>query len=261
LLRHGEDWLADHPEKEYITSRYLKHLRPLVNMAFERLVSADTDTGEAVQGDESEETNERKPNLNTRRLGGVAAALKNLGAKSVIDLGCGEGHLLDLLVKDRQFTRIAGVDVSHTALAHAGERLRLERSGDSMHERVTLFQGSLTYKDSRFAGFDAACVVEVIEHLDMPRLAAFERVLFEYAKPSFVILTTPNREFNAKYNFLGENNLRHSDHRFEWTRAEFRGWASGIAAQYGYTVQFSGVGDEDAALGAPTQMGVFTLCA
>jgi 3' terminal RNA ribose 2'-O-methyltransferase Hen1 len=222
LLMHGEDWLPNHPEKGYITRRYLKRMRPLINMAFARLVSADEEALPDIES--SAETPDKKLNLNAQRLGSVVAALKSCGAKSVIDMGCGEGHLISLLVKEKQFTRIAGMDVSHIALERAGERLKLERTGDSMRERINLFQSSLTYKDSRFEGYDAACVIEVIEHLDLPRLAAFERVLFEYAKPPVVVLTTPNREYNVKYENLNEKNLRHSDHRFEWTRAEFHKW-------------------------------------
>ena len=261
LLRHTDDWLPNHPEKRYITSRYLKHLRPLVNKAFMQLVSMDENADSTVPDDEkSDDTTERKLNLNAQRLGSVVAALKNGGAKSVIDIGCGEGHLLSLLVKEQQFTRITGVDVSHVALEHASDRLKLERAGDSKRERLTLFQGSLTHKDSRFEGYDAACVVEVIEHLDIPRLAAFERVLFEYAKPPVVVLTTPNREYNAKYENIDEDGLRHSDHRFEWTRSEFHAWANETAKKHGYSVRFSEIGDCDDALGSPTQMGVFNLC-
>jgi 3' terminal RNA ribose 2'-O-methyltransferase Hen1 len=199
-------------------------------------------------------------NLNAQRLGSVVAALKSCGAKRVIDIGCGEGSLLRLLAGERQFTQITGVDVSHVALKRAGEKLKLERAGESMRERIQLLQGSLTYKDARFAGYDAACVVEVIEHLDIPRLAAFERVLFEFAKPPVVVLTTPNREYNANYERLHDDDLRHQDHRFEWTRPEFRAWAARTADRFGYAVQFSEVGDADAIYGAPTQMGVFTIC-
>jgi 3' terminal RNA ribose 2'-O-methyltransferase Hen1 len=264
LLQHGEDWLPNHPEKGYITSRYLKHLRPLVNMAFARLVSADAAADEATDSasdDEApKETPERKITLNAQRLGNVIATLKSCGAKSVIDIGCGEGNLLSLLVKDGQFVRIAGMDVSHTALERASDKLKLDRTGDSARERITLFQSSLMYKDSRFKGYDAACVIEVIEHLDLSRLAAFERVLFEYAKAPVVVLTTPKREYNVKYENIGETDLRHSDHRFEWTRAQFREWAAKTASQYGYTVRISEIGDSDETLGAPTQMGVFTIC-
>jgi len=265
LLRLGEDWLPNHPEKAYITGRYLGRRRSLVNMAFERLTTANETDGEVLpaestEPEESEEEPDKKLNLNTQRLGSVVAALKNCGAKRVIDLGCGEGHLLRLLLQDRHFTSITGVDVSCVALGRASEKLKLERAGDSLRERVTLLQGSLTYKDARFAGYDAACVIEVIEHLDIPRLAAFERVLFEFAKPPVVVLTTPNREYNANYQGLHDGGLRHGDHRFEWTRAEFRAWAAGIADKFGYDVQFSEIGDADETCGAPTQMGVFTLC-
>jgi 3' terminal RNA ribose 2'-O-methyltransferase Hen1 len=253
LLKHGEDWLAEHPEESYITGRYLGRRRSLMNLAFERLAESNAVDGEIIE-------TERKPNLNVQRLGSVVAALKNCGAKSVIDLGCGEGNLLRLLVKERQFSRIAGMDVSHVALSRAGDRLKLEYASEHMRERVSLFQGSLTYKDARIAGYDAACVLEVIEHLDPSRLAAFQRVLFEFAKPSVVIITTPNKEYNANYNLLVEDGLRHGDHRFEWTRAQFRDWAGTTAEKFGYAVQFSEVGDEDEIHGAPTQMGVFTLC-
>jgi len=261
LLRHGGDWLPNHPAKGYITRRYLNRYRSLVNMAFARLAAADVDGNAPISLDETlDKTPERKLNLNTQRLGNVVAALKSCGAQSVIDIGCGEGNLLRLLVRERQFSRITGTDVSHVALARAKEKLKLEQAGDSLRERVTLFQGSLTYKDSRLEGYDAACVIEVIEHLDIPRLAAFERVLFEYAKPPVVILTTPNRDYNVNYEGLNDDNLRHGDHRFEWSRSEFRKWAEETARKYGYKVQFSKIGDEDEKFGAPTQMGVFRLC-
>jgi len=159
-----------------------------------------------------------------------------------------------------QFTQVTGVDVSHVSLKRANEKLKLEWASESLSERVQLIQGSLTYKDSRFNGYDAACLIEVIEHLDISRLAAFERVLFEYAKPPVVVLTTPNREYNANYANLNETDMRHGDHRFEWTRVEFQNWANKIASQFGYTVEFSDIGEISENHGAPTQMGVFTLC-
>jgi len=263
LLRHAGDWLPSHPEKAYITGRYLNRRRSLVNMAFERLTVSNEADGEVLtaEPEDTEEKVDKTLNLNARRLGSIVAALKNCGAKRVIDIGCGEGNLLIQLVKESQFIQIAGTDVSHAALERASERLKLERAGDFTRERVHLFQGSLTYKDARFAGYDAACVVEVIEHLDIPRLAAFERVLFEFAKPPVVVLTTPNKEYNANYGLLLEGALRHGDHRFEWTRSEFKSWANKTADKFGYTVRISEIGDVDAAHGAPTQMGVFTICA
>ncbi|MCL1914673.1 MAG: 3' terminal RNA ribose 2'-O-methyltransferase Hen1 [Eubacteriaceae bacterium] len=242
LLRLGEGWLGEHPEKAFITSRYLNRRRALASMAFEQLAEGRMEPATA-----------REPNLNDKRLESVVEILKKSGASRVIDIGCGEGSLLALLVKDPQFASLAGVDVSLAALKRAKTKLRLEGASESMASRISLFQGSLGYKDSRFSGYDAACVIEVIEHLDPSRLAAFERVLFEYAQPGLVVLTTPNKEYNQNYGI----GLRHGDHRFEWTRDEFHKWARLVAGKHGYEVSFSGIGDIEGVLGAPTQMGVF----
>lgn len=261
LLRHGEGWLAAHPEREAIAHRYLKYRRSLANEALARLMLEEVPDPDAAEEahDTEEERVERPLSLNERRLAAVLAALRNAGAKRVVDLGCGEGRLLKTLLEDRGFDEVVGMDVSHRALEAAAGRLRLERLPERVRERVRLMQGSLTYRDHRLAGFDAATVVEVIEHLDEPRLSAFERVLFEFARPQAVVLTTPNVEYNVKFEGLPAGRFRHKDHRFEWTRAEFRQWAEGVAARYGYTVRFLPVGDEDPQVGAPTQMGVFTL--
>ncbi len=260
LLRHGEGWLAAHPEREQIARRYLKHQSKLTHSALARLTeeeAADPDAAEEAH-DREEEAVERRLSLNEQRLGAVRAALKDSGAKRVLDLGCGEGKLLRLLLGESQFVEIVGVDVSHRSLEVASERLRLERLPERQAERVRLMQGSLTYRDRRLAGYDAAAVVEVIEHLDPARLAAFERVLFEFARPQTVVLTTPNAEYNVKFEGLPAGRFRHRDHRFEWTRAEFRAWAEGVAKRFGYAVSFAAVGPEDDAVGPPTQMVVFT---
>src|SRR5678816_2481414 len=239
LLRHGTHWLATHPEKEEITKRYLKYRRDLAKDALARLVdeeSPDPDVAEVVHNNE-EEAVERTLNLNEQRLNSVVAALRSVNAKRVLDLGCGEGKLLRVLLEDRNFEEIVGVDVSHRALQIAHERLRVERLPARQRERIKLMQGSLMYRDQRLKGFDAAAVVEVIEHLDQPRLAAFERVLFEFAKPGAVVLTTPNVEYNVRFESLPAGVFRHKDHRFEWTRAQFSEWAQKIAELYGYAVR------------------------
>lgn len=261
LLRRGEGWLAAHPEREAITRRYLKYRRSLADEALARLVAEEGPDSEASgqSHDEEEERVERPLSLNERRLSAVIAALKGAGAKRVIDLGCGEGRLLRALLEDRSFDEVVGMDVSHRALEMAAARLRLDRMPPKMRERLKLIQGSLTYRDGRLAGFDAAGVVEVIEHLDEARLSSFERVLFEFARPKTVVLTTPNADYNVKFEGLPEGGFRHKDHRFEWTRVEFRRWAEGVAGRYGYAVRFLPVGDDDPQVGAPTQMGVFTL--
>ena len=259
LLRFGLDWLSSHPAKEEITKRYLKYRRDLAKDALARLVdeeSPDADVAEVAHNSE-EEAVERPLNLNEQRLNAVLAALRSTNAKRVLDLGCGEGKLLRVLLDDRAFEEVVGVDVSHRALQIAHERLRVERLPARQRDRIKLVQGSLMYRDQRLKGFDAAAVVEVIEHLDQPRLAAFERVLFEFAKPGAVVLTTPNVEYNARFETLPAGAFRHKDHRFEWTRAQFREWAERIGEQHGYDVRFLPVGPEDDGLGAPTQMAVF----
>ena len=195
--------------------------------------------------------------LNEQRLGAVLAAIRASGARRVLDLGCGEGRLLRELLEDRQFEEIVGMDVSIRSLETARDRLRLDRLPERQAARIKLIHGSLIYRDRRLEGFDAAAVVEVVEHLDPPRLSAFERVLFEFARPGTVVLTTPNREYNVMWENVGADRFRHPDHRFEWTRHEFRDWAEGIAGRFGYAVRFQPVGPVDEAVGSPTQMGVF----
>ena len=193
--------------------------------------------------------------LNTQRHEAVLQALIDLDAHSVIDLGCGPGALLTTLVKDWRFDRIAGVDVSARSLQTASRRLRLDRMGERQAARVELFQGALTYEDPRFAGYDAAVLMEVVEHVDPPRLPALEQVVFGAAQPAAVVVTTPNAEYNQLYE--GLTGMRHPDHRFEWTRAEFADWCDRVCAAHGYVVEHRGVGDVHAELGTPTQLGVF----
>lgn len=256
LLRHGEEWLKTHPERDFITRRYLAKSRFLANLALSRLQAANDETPERIGEEAADESREERLSLNRQRLTSVLSAVRDCGARSVIDLGCGEGHLLTLLVKETGLARIAAMDVSFSALEHARERIRYEQLSEAQKARIRVFQGALTYRDKRFEGFDAACVVEVIEHLDPPRLAAFERVLFQHARPRNVILTTPNREYNANY---GIDGLRHGDHRFEWTREEFRQWGTRVAFEHRYSARFTEIGEADEKLGAPTQMAHFSV--
>ena len=259
LLARGEGWLSSHPEREQIARRYLKHQRHLAREALARLVAEEDPDADAQPAHEQEEEGlERALSLNDQRLAAVRGALREAGARSVIDLGCGEGKLLKALLDDGECDRIAGMDVSHRALGIAGERLGLERLPARQRQRLELFQGSLTYRDERLSGYDAACAVEVIEHIDPPRLPAFERVLFEFARPATVIATTPNADYNSRFESLPAGRFRHRDHRFEWTRRQFRDWAHAAAGRFGYTVRFLPVGEEDPELGPPTQMAVFS---
>jgi 3' terminal RNA ribose 2'-O-methyltransferase Hen1 len=256
LLSRGAGWLSSHPEKDLITDRYLSHKRTLTRAALERLLEDDAD--EAASGHDAEEAVvEERVNLHTQRHGAVLAALRETGARRVIDLGCGDGKLLKLLLAERTFTEVAGMDVSHRALEFAARRLHLDSLPPAQRARLNLFQGSLTYRDGRLTGYDAATVVEVIEHLDPPRLAVFERCVFEAAHPASVVVTTPNVEYNVRFPTLPAGTLRHKDHRFEWTRAEFEAWAGTVAGRFGYAVRFLPIGPVDPEVGAPSQMAVF----
>ncbi|NMO14046.1 3' terminal RNA ribose 2'-O-methyltransferase Hen1 [Pyxidicoccus fallax] len=260
LLRHGEGWLAAHPERELITRRYLRHQKSLAREALERLAGDEAPEPEErarVHNDE-EATLESRLSLNEQRLQAVVGVLKECGAARVVDLGCGEGKLLKALLKERQFSEILGMDVSVRSLEIARERLDLDRMSEMQRRRVNLLHGSLMYRDKRLAGFEAATVIEVVEHLDPPRLAAFERVLFECARPNVVVLTTPNAEYNTRFESLPAGTFRHRDHRFEWTRAEFEAWARKQCERFGYSVRFLPVGPVDGEVGAPTQMAVFS---
>jgi 3' terminal RNA ribose 2'-O-methyltransferase Hen1 len=261
LLRRGGDWLGTHPERKLIAHRYLRHDRRLTRDALARLIEAD-DSGEdpddAQQVHDAEEAALEQPvRLNDLRIAAVVAALHDAGAQRIADLGCGQGTLLRALVKEPWVDRVVGVDVSWRSLEIAARRLRLDEMPPRQRARVDLWHGSLTYRDQRLRGFDAVAIVEVIEHIDPPRLGAFADALFTDARPRTIVVTTPNVEYNVLFEGM-PTRLRHKDHRFEWTRAEFAAWCAAAADRHGYSVAFTGVGPVDDTLGSPTQMAVFT---
>ncbi|UJP10164.1 3' terminal RNA ribose 2'-O-methyltransferase Hen1 [Microbacterium sp. KUDC0406] len=239
LERAGEGWLAEHPERELITTRYLVHQRSL-------LATVDKDERPA-----------RETPLRVQRADAVLAALQDAGAHRVVDMGCGPGALLARLQKDRAFTKIVGVDVSARSLEQAARALHLDEASDAERERVDLLHGSVVYRDERLRGFDAMVLMEVIEHVEPTRLDALEDAVFAGAAPASVVMTTPNAEYNVLYPALAAGAFRHDDHRFEWTRAQFRAWADAVAARHGYAVELRAVGPADAAHGAPTQLALF----
>jgi 3' terminal RNA ribose 2'-O-methyltransferase Hen1 len=289
LLHRGGDWLPRHPERGFITRRYLRYRALYINPALARLLDADelTDdaaalptvdtpaaeaasagasaeglpllaaaSGEASQPDAREPA--EKTSLHDQRLQQVAQEIYQLSPKRVLDLGCGEGKLLRLLLRQPKIEYILGMDVSHQALARAAQRLHLAEMPPRQRARLDLIQGSLLYKDERLAGFDAAALVEVIEHLDASRLATLEAVVFGYARPAHVFVTTPNADYNQLYDSLSAGTFRHADHRFEWGRAEFAAWAAGVAERHGYQVRLEAMGEEAADVGAPSQLAVFS---
>jgi len=255
LMRVGGDWLAAHPERELITRRYLGHHRPLVANAVARLAEIDDTEPDALDNAVTEDA-ASTPLAHLRRSA-VITALRAEGASRVVDLGCGEGSLLRDLVADPAFGTVLGVDVSHRALELAGRRLNLDRMPDQQRARLQLIQSSAVYRDDRLQGYDAIVLMEVIEHLDLPRLPALERSVFGHARPTTVLVTTPNAEYNVRYDALAAGSVRHRDHRFEWTRAEFAAWADTASAGYGYEVRYLPIGEVDTAVGPPTQLAVF----
>ncbi|MEU4621057.1 3' terminal RNA ribose 2'-O-methyltransferase Hen1 [Actinoplanes sp. NPDC023801] len=252
LLRSGEGWLAAHPEKVLIARRYLAHRRSLATTALQ-LLEAD----QPVTEEESELPVARRAPLAEQRRDAVLAALAEVNASRVLDLGCGGGALLTALAKDRGFTEIVGADVATRTLDVAARKLRLDRLPERQKDRIRLIQTALTYRDDRLRGFDAAVLMEVIEHVDLPRLPALETAVFGHARPGAVIVTTPNAEYNVHYE--GLTGMRHSDHRFEWTRAEFAAWAGRVAGEHGYDVTIRGVGEDHEETGSPTQLALFTI--
>ncbi|GHG45743.1 3' terminal RNA ribose 2'-O-methyltransferase Hen1 [Streptomyces griseocarneus] len=264
LLRAGEGWLEGHPEQRLITNRYLGRRWSLTRDALDRLALArlaesdDTEPEELDNAvDEAEDTAERPVPLAVQRRQAILGVLRRSGAARVLDLGCGQGQLVGELLKDARFTEVVGVDVSVRALKEASRRLRLERMTERQAARVALLQGSLAYTDRRLTGYDAAVLSEVIEHLDLPRLPALEYAVFGAARPGTVVVTTPNVEYNVRWETLPAGHVRHGDHRFEWTREEFRAWAVEVAERHAYDVDFAPVGPEDPEVGPPTQMAVF----
>ena len=255
LLAKGEDWLGDHPHRDLITRRYLRHRGSLMREALARLTEDD----EAVPDDAEprEDVLERQVSLADERIGAVLSVLRSAGARSVLDLGCGGGKLLSALIKESALERITGVDVSVGALEAAERRLHVDEMSQRQRERVTLFQGALTYRDARLEAYDAAVLMEVIEHLDAERLPALERTVFGAARPRTVIVTTPNVAYNVRFEGLAEGQLRHRDHRFEWDRDDFAAWADRVAERNGYRARSLPVGTVDPEVGPPTQMAVF----
>ncbi|MEU0601652.1 3' terminal RNA ribose 2'-O-methyltransferase Hen1 [Streptomyces sp. NPDC006393] len=266
LLRAGEGWLPEHPEQKLITSRYLSRRWSLTRQAMERLELvrlAEADDSEIEDIDNAvraeTETEEKPTPLAVQRREAILDALRESGAARVLDLGCGQGQLVQALLKDTRFTEIVGLDVSMRALTIAGRRLKLDRMGERQAARVRLLQGSLAYTDNRLKGYDAAVLSEVIEHLDLPRLPALEYAVFGAARPRTVLVTTPNVEYNVRWESLPAGHARHGDHRFEWTRDEFRAWATAVAERHGYDVALRPVGPEDPEVGPPTQMAMFVM--
>lgn len=257
LVRRGEGWLAEHPQRDLIVRRYLASRRSYVEDATARLAALDDTPEEEPEDDSTEPESEPSTPLRVQRLDAVIDVVHEIGAQRVVDLGCGEGFYLRAFLADPTITEVVGVDVSPRVLERAERRLGLDRMSDRQRAKLTLRQSSATYRDELLAGFDVVCLIEVIEHLELDRIDALESSVFDGARPRHVLVTTPNREYNAVYG-LAEGSLRHPDHRFEWTRAEFASWCESASARHGYRVAYRDIGDVDRHAGPPTQLALFT---
>lgn len=259
LLARGEGWLQNHPDRDLIVSRYLKRRGYLIQSALARLVDGEDDPEDRldpIAQAASEEAVEKPLRLHERRLDRVAEIILESGAKRVLDLGCGDGKLIARLIRHKAIEEIVGIEVSSRDLARADQRFA--ELPEVLKGKLKLLRGSAIYRDTRLRGFDIAALVEVIEHFEPDRLPHLERALFGDARPATVVVTTPNRDYNALFESLPAGQHRHPDHRFEWTRPEFRAWADRVAAEHGYGVRYEGLGEEHPEHGTPGQMAVFT---
>jgi 3' terminal RNA ribose 2'-O-methyltransferase Hen1 len=252
LLEKGKGWLEEHPARELIVRRYLKRQTSFAVDALTKLEKGDK---EAI-ADPGPVEADKAPRLHDLRLQTVCDILTQSGASKVADLGCGEGKLLRLLLAQPQFTEITGVDVSIRSLEIANRRLKLDKLPEHQRKRIRLFQSALTYNDKRLLNMEAAALVEVIEHLDEDRLVALEKSVFGFAAPLTAIVTTPNKDWNVSFT-EDVTMMRHKDHRFEWSRAEFQRWCDHVCQHYHYQCNILPLGEETENIGAPSQMAVF----
>ena len=289
LLAKGGQWLSQHPHRELITRRALKHRRDLAEVMLDRLAQLDgsadgVNIGQVVNSDavsslptrdakattanalsvdtattDSNTVTTRPVRLHDQRLDRVADILAQRNVNRVLDIGCGEGKLVRRLLKHPGFTEIIGVDPSLRSLKKAHESFYLDETSEGVSDRLTFQLGSMTYADRRLRGFDAATLVEVIEHIDPARLVALRRNLFGDARPTLVIITTPNADYNAMYESLTAGEYRHDDHRFEWTRAEFAQWCGQVAKDFDYQFEIEPLGPVNEDVGAPSQLVIFSI--
>jgi SAM-dependent methyltransferase len=191
--------------------------------------------------------------LHEERMAAVMAAVRAGAPARVLDLGCGDGDMLVRLAAEPCIAALVGLDIDEGALARARARLaRVAAAG-----RVDLRLGSMLAPPDDLVGWDCAVLVETIEHIEPGQLSRLERALFSRPRPARVVLTTPNAEFNR---LLGvpARRRRHPDHRFEWTRAQFRTWCARAVRGRGFDVTITDIAGAHPDLGGASQMAVFT---
>ena len=192
--------------------------------------------------------------LHQQRLEVAFRTLRETGARTVLDLGCGSGALLCRLAEDPQFTTITGLEPSGISLQQA--RQMVAPYVTDSPDRIGLIRGSYTDSHPQLANYDAAAMIETIEHVRPEQLSRVERAVFAQMRPRQLFMTTPNQEYNPLFD-LGPGQFREADHKFEWSRAKFQRWVMGVAERNGYRVECGGIGEMDSEFGHPTQTALF----
>ena len=248
LIKLGDGWLNNHPEKDFILARYLQYKKGLVNKAQEQFKS-DIEVSEVIEDSDVaiEEfeigeivENEKKESLNTMRWNTVLKSLADYDVKSLLDLGCNNGKFLEKVRDKLDINKLAGTDISFKVISVANRKANKKDMS-----KIDFFHSSILYKDNRFKGYDAVTVIEVMEHIDKSKLYLFEKILFGYINPRIIILTTPNKDYNENYKNLDSKGLRHFDHRFEFTKEEFKNWKGLMCFHYHYFSKFIEIGTPD----------------
>ncbi|WP_141431100.1 3' terminal RNA ribose 2'-O-methyltransferase Hen1 [Bacillus sp. 03113] len=244
LVRYGEGWLDSHPLREYIIKQSLR-FSELINQ-FPSLAKKD---------DEEEHSSAPKVRLNELRYQAVVEKIKSLSQRaSIVDFGSGEGKLSVRLSNIPDVKEVLAVEPSETAQLRAIQRFE-KASYNQTHVSPTPILGSLFYYDERLLNKDVMILCEVIEHIDEYRLPNIMKTIFREYQPKTLIVTTPNREYNEVYAM--DEIVRHSDHRFEWTRQEFKSKCETWIKNVLYSMEFEGIGLEHEEYGHPTQMCTF----
>lgn len=185
------------------------------------------------------------PPLYIQRYSFVKDILDTLQPESVVDFGCSECGIFRHLKEVTSLLRISLVDIDSSTLAVNKYRIRphcydyLQKRKNPLH--VQIFDGSATKFDKCLADYDAVVMVEFIEHLYEDDLKNVIKMVFGCINPNFVVMTTPNYDFNQL--FPGPLRFRHYDHKFEWTRNQFQTWCNEICETYGYDSTFHGIGE------------------
>ncbi|XP_072166868.1 uncharacterized protein [Diadema setosum] len=203
------------------------------------------------------------PPLYVQRYEEITRITKEWQPKKVVDIGCGELKVIRLLKFHAYIHELVGMDIDKEVLR--GHRYLIEPLPAHYLKPlphplvISLLHGSITKPDSRLLNCDLAVCVEVIEHLYPDDVAEATRVIFGFMQPTKAVFTTPNSEFNVL--FPGLQKFRHPDHKFEWTRREFQAWGDRVCDEYGYSVEYSGLGtgpEGSEHLGSCTQIALFS---